>query len=200
MQGGWIMTKERVAKLIRILTIPPVMVTVLLLILYDNRREIFTEASDLAVMIVLLGIFPVLAYPIQVLIPKLRREERASQRNLAFILNTIGYTAAFLWASFNKANKEILLICSTYFLSVVILAVCNLLHFKASGHACSVTGPFVLLLLFMGKKAVVPIVIVASAIIWSSLFLKRHTVVQLVGGIAACMIAFAISIGVRGIV
>ena len=39
-----------------------------------------------------------------------------------------------------------------------------------------------------------PLVIVASAIIWSSLELKRYTVPQLVGGIAVCIIAFGISL------
>ena len=146
------MTKEKGVKLIRILTIPPVMVTVLFLILYYNKRELFSGASELAVMIVLLGLFPVLAYPIQSIIPKWRNGGRECQRKLAFIMSIIGYTAAFAWFFFYKAGQEILLICSTYFLSVVILAVCNLLHFKASGHACSVTGPFVLLLYFMGRK------------------------------------------------
>ncbi len=194
------MTKEKVAKLIRILTVPPIMVTALLLVLYDNKTELFAKVPDLAVMIVLLGLFPVLAYPIQSIIPKWRKGGRACQRKLAFLLSIIGYTAAFAWSFFYKAGQEIRLICSTYFLSVVILAVCNLLHFKASGHACSVTGPFILLLHFMGKEIVIPIIIVASAIIWSSLVLKRHTVPQLIGGIAVCVVAFGISIGVRGMV
>lgn len=193
------MTKEKAAKLIRIFMIPPVMVTVFLLVLYYNKKELFTGASDLAVMIVLLGLFPVLAYPIQSIVPKWRKGGRESQRKLAFLLSIIGYTAAFAWSFFYKAGQEIRLICSTYLLSVGILAVCNLLHFKASGHACSVTGQFVLLLYFMGKKTVIPIIIVASLIMWSSLVLKRHTVPQLIGGIAACVVAFGFSIGVIGI-
>ncbi len=190
------MTKEKVAKLIRIMTIPPVMVTLLLLILCFNNRELFGDVSDIVVMIILLGIFPVLAYPLQKIIPQLSDEGRNGQRKLAFIMTLIGYTAAFIWAFVCKANMAIKLICSTYFLSVAILSVCNLLHFKASGHSCSVTRPFVFLLHFIGKAVVIPITIVASAVIWSSVTLKRHTVPQLIGGIAACVIAFGISMGV----
>ncbi len=188
------MNKEKTAKLIRIITVPPIMVTVLLLILYFNKREIFSKESDMIIMLIFLGIFPVLAYPLQKIIPKFRREGRNGQRKLAFVTNVIGYTAAFVWSFANKENRGIMLICSTYFFSVCILAVCNMLHFKASGHACSATGPIIFLLYFIGKKTIGPLVIVASAIIWSSLELKRHTVPQLVGGIAVCIIAFGISL------
>lgn len=190
------MTKEKAAKLIRIMTIPPIMITLLLLILGFNTRELFGDVSDIVVMVVLLGIFPVLAYPLQKVIPKLSDEGRNGQRKLAFIMTMIGYTAAFIWAMVSRANTGIMLICSTYFLSVAILSACNLLHFKASGHSCSFTGPFVFLLYFLGKAVVIPLTIVASAVIWSSVTLKRHTVPQLIGGIAACVIAFGISIGV----
>ncbi|MCR5168217.1 MAG: hypothetical protein K6C13_13550 [Oscillospiraceae bacterium] len=190
------MKKEKAAKLIRILTIPPIMITLLLLILGFNKRELFGDVSDIVVMVVLLGIFPVLAYPLQKVIPKLNDEGRNGQRKLAFIMTMIGYTAAFIWAIVSRASTGIMLICSTYFLSVAILSACNLLHFKASGHSCSLTGPFVFLLYFLGKAVVIPLTIVASAVIWSSVTLKRHTVPQLIGGIAACVIAFGISIGV----
>ncbi len=194
------MTKEKSAKLIRILTVPPVMVTALLLILFFGKTDPFKEIRDIVIMIVLLGLFPVLAYPIQRIVPKLRSVGRNSQRKLAFIMSIIGYTAAFVWAILCDTDKEILLICSTYFLSVVILAVCNVSGFKASGHACSVTGTIVLLLYFMGIKAIFPAVIVASAIVWSSLVLKRHTVPQLIGGFAVCVVAFGLSIGIRCLV
>lgn len=188
------MTKEIVAKLIRIITVPPLMVTAMLLTLYFNKRELFDQGAYILVMISLLGIFPVLAYPMQKLIPKLNNEGREGQRKLAFIMSVIGYTTAFVWAFVCEAGKDVLLICSTYFLSVVILAICNLLHFKASGHACSITGPLLFLLYFMGGKFIIPIVIIASAVIWSSLTLKRHTLPQLIGGIIACILTFTISI------
>ena len=102
-------------------------------------------------------IIPVLAYPLQKIIPKFRREGREGQRKLAFIMNVIGYMAALVWSFVNKESRGIMLICSTYFLSVCILAVCNMLHFKASGHACSATGPLIFLLYFIGKKQLFPL-------------------------------------------
>ncbi len=193
------MTKEKIAKLIRIITVPPLTVTAMLLTLYFNKRELFDRVSYIGIMISLLGILPVLAYPMQKLIPKLNNDGREGQRKLAFIMSVIGYTTAFVWAFACKTGKDILLICSTYFLSVVFLTICNLLHFKASGHACSITGPLLFLLYFMGGKFIIPIVIIASAVIWSSLTLKRHTVSQLIGGIASCVIAFGISIVIKDI-
>ncbi len=194
------MSKKNAAKLIRVLTVPPVMVSVMLLILYLGKRELFGELPEVMVMVVLLGILPVLAYPAQKIIPGFRKDGREGQRKLAFIMNLIGYAAAFVWAIASKVNSGIMLICSTYFLSVIMLAVCNLLHFKASGHACSVTGPFVILLYFMGKRFVVPVLIIASAIVWSSLALKRHTFPQLISGSIVCIVAFVISIGISGVI
>ncbi|MCR4750181.1 MAG: hypothetical protein K5877_10380 [Lachnospiraceae bacterium] len=146
------MSKENTAKLIRILTVPPVMVSVMLFILYFNKRELFGGLSEMMIMLVLLGMIPVLAYPVQKIAPKLREQGRAGQRKLAFIMNMIGYTAAFVWGIVSKVNSGILLVCSTYFLSVVMLAVCNLMRFKASGHACSVTGAASDTGVFHGKK------------------------------------------------
>lgn len=83
------MNKEKTAKLIRIITVPPIMVTVLLLILYFNKREIFSKESDMIIMLIFLGIFPVLAYPLQKIIPKFRREGRNGQRKLAFVTNVM---------------------------------------------------------------------------------------------------------------
>ena len=83
------MNKEKTAKLIRIITVPPIIVTVLLLILYFNKREIFSKESDMIIMLIFLGIFPVLAYPRQKIIPKFRREGRNGQRKLAFVTNVM---------------------------------------------------------------------------------------------------------------
>ena len=61
----------------------------------------------------------------------------------------IGYSAAFTWAIFTDVKDSLLLICSTYFFSVVLLSISNkVIHFRASGHACSFAGPLVLLVHF----------------------------------------------------
>lgn len=187
--------KERIAKVIRGLSIPPVMVSALILILAFHKEGIFRNTLEIIVSIVLLGFVPVLAYVLNGIIPKFREQGREGQRKLAFITNLIGYSAAFLWACISDAENALLLICSTYFFSVLFLTICNkAFHYRASGHACSFTGPLVLLIYFLGWKVIVPCLLIAISIIWSSIYLKRHTAKELAGGIVVCLCSFVLSL------
>ena len=188
------MTKERFAKIIRALSVPPVMVSVLIFILAFHTEDVFRNASEIVIMIVLLGIVPVWAYVLSGIIPAVRVQGREGQRKLAFITNLVGYSIALLWAVLANVDKELLLICLTYFLSVIILTICNKgFKFRASGHASSFTGPLVFLIYFFGWKAIIPSLFIAALIIWSSLYLKRHTAKELTGGILVNVISFIIS-------
>ena len=46
------MTKERFAKIIRALSVPPVMVSVLIFILAFHTEDVFRNASEIVIMIV----------------------------------------------------------------------------------------------------------------------------------------------------
>lgn len=187
--------KQTVAKGIRVLSVPPVMVTALLLFLSIWKPYFFRTWREIFICILLLGIVPALAYPLQKILPRWKKEGREGQRKLAFLFSLAGYTVSFLWSLTSGVGKEIQLICTTYFLSVLLLTVCNKgLHFRASGHTCSVTGPLLLLIYFVGEKCILPCIMAAGLIVWSSLVLKRHTCRELAGGAVACMIAFAVSL------
>lgn len=187
--------KQTVAKGIRVLSVPPVMVTALLLFLSIWKPYFFRTWREIFICILLLGIVPALAYPLQKILPRWKKEGREGQRKLAFLFSLAGYTVSFLWSLTSGVGKEIQLICTTYFLSVLLLTVCNKgLHFRASGHACSVIGPLLLLIYFVGGKCILPCIMAAGLIVWSSLVLKRHTCRELAGGAVACMIAFAVSL------
>lgn len=187
--------RERIAKAIRVLSVPPVMVSVLILILAFSKDGIFRNTSEIIVSIVLLGFVPVLAYVFNGVLPGFKKQGREGQRKLAFITNLIGYSAALLWALVSDVENSLLLICLTYFLSVIILTICNkAFHYRASGHACSFTGPLVLLIYFLGWKVTVPCLLIAVLIIWSSVYLKRHTAKELAGGIVVCLCSFALSL------
>lgn len=187
--------KECIAKTIRVLSIPPVMVSTLILILALNKEGIFRNTSEIVISIVLLGFVPILAYALNGIVPGFREQGREGQRKLAFITNLIGYSAAFLWALISDAESALLLICSTYFFSVLFLSICNkVFHYRASGHACSFTGPLVLLIYFLGWKVIAPCLLVAALIIWSSVYLKRHTAKELTGGIVVCLFSFVLSL------
>lgn len=88
--------KEQFAKFIRILSVPPIMITTLVLILAVFRQQFFHSTFEILMIIFTLGIFPVLAYPLQKILPKYRHQGREGQRNLALILNLAGYTAALI--------------------------------------------------------------------------------------------------------
>lgn len=190
-----LMTKERIAKIIRVLSVPPIMVSMFILILAFNKSDIFRNPTEIIIMIVLLGFVPALAYVLSSIIPEVKAKGREGQRKLAFITNLLGYSMALLWAIMTNVRKELLLICLMYFLSVVLLSICNKgFHFRASGHASSFTGPLILMIYFFGWKVIIPSLIIAALIVWSSIYLKRHTIKELAGGILGNIIAFILSV------
>lgn len=190
-----LMTKERIAKIIRVLSVPPIMVSIFILILAINKSDIFRNPTEIIIMIVLLGFVPALAYVLSSIIPEIKAKGREGQRKLAFITNLLGYSMALLWAIMTNVRKELLLICLVYFLSVVLLSICNKgFHFRASGHASSFTGPLILMIYFFGWKVIIPSLIIAALIVWSSIYLKRHTIKELAGGILVNIIAFILSV------
>lgn len=190
-----LMTKERIAKIIRVLSVPPIMVSMFILILAFNKSDIFRNPTEIIIMIVLLGFVPALAYVLSSIIPEVKAKGREGQRKLAFITNLLGYSMALLWAIMINVRKELLLICLMYFLSVVLLSICNKgFHFRASGHASSFTGPLILMIYFFGWKVIIPSLIIAALIVWSSIYLKRHTIKELAGGILVNIIAFILSV------
>lgn len=186
--------KNNFSKIIRIISVPPIMVTFLLVILNTARPDIFRNNVEVLISIVLLGIVPVLAYPFQFLSSSLEDKGRIMQRKLAFIFSLIGYATALLWAILVHTSKELLMICSTYFISVVILTFFNkVLEKRASGHACSITGPLVFLIYLVDWKLIFPCIIIATLIFWSSLYLQRHTKTDLFYGVLSSLLAFALS-------
>lgn len=186
--------KEKLAKTIRIISIPPIMVTVLILVLAINTTTVFTSPTEIVMSILFLGIVPVLAYPIQKAIPSLKDKGRDGQRKLAFVMNLLGYFVLFIWSIIENGSHDFKLITFTYFISVLLLTFCNkVLKIKASGHASSFTGPLLIMIDTVAWWLVFPCIAIAGLIIWASVYLKRHTIGQLCGGIAVCIISFFLS-------
>ena len=50
--------KERIAKIIRVLSVPPIMVSIFILILAFNKNNIFRNSEEIIIMIVFLGLVP----------------------------------------------------------------------------------------------------------------------------------------------
>lgn len=175
------------AKGVRVLTVPPILITGMLITLTITLDNFYGSAGQMILAVILLGLVPILAYPLQKLLPT-KGEVREEQRNLAFILTFTGYLTALVCSVLGNCGKELQYIIVTYFISMVLLVFLNkVLHVRASGHACSVTGTLFFLSFFLGKQAVIPCICIAIAVIWSSLYLKRHTIREIFWGAAACL-------------
>lgn len=192
--------KEKAAKFIRVISAPPFVVSALAWGLYSASDNVFAGASDAFLLVLFLGIIPFLAYPCQYLVPKWRAGGRAVQRKLAFVFSFAGYTAALIWSfAFNKGTP-LRTITLSYFLSVVVLIVFNkLLKIRSSGHSCSATAPIALVFLYVGWQRALPWLVFFAAVVWSSLYLKRHTAKQLFFGTVTCLLSVCISLLIFGV-
>lgn len=187
--------KEKIAKIIRAVTVPPVMVYLLLTILYFVKDGIIAGPAELILSILFLGIVPLFAYPLSALIPSLKKKGRKGQRKLAFILTFAGYLGAVIYGLIAHAAYRLMLIYHTYFISVLILIVFNkFIKIRASGHACSIAGPLFLMIYFIGWKSILPCVLLFAIVTWASLELKRHTFRELIWGQLTAAVAFVISL------
>ena len=153
---------------------------------------------DYFAAVMCLAIIPTLAYVLQPIIPKFKDKGRDGQRELAFVMSTVGYIIGFVYAIVSDATAQFMFIIAAYLVSVMLLLVFNkLLHKKASGHACGVLGPLLFAIYFLGWQWALPCAVIALGVVWSSVFLARHTPKELVLGGACALMAFAtVGIGV----
>ncbi len=187
--------KEKLAKIIRAITVPPLLVFLLLIILFFSKNAIFKDICELAVSIMFLALIPAAAYPLASVIPKYKDKKRDGQRDLAFKLSLVGYTAAVIYGVAVHVSRGLLIIYLSYFISAVLLTVFNkIIKLRVSGHACSITGPLILAVYFIGWKCAIWCSTLFALIFWASLTLKRHTPKELIIGSTSAVIAFTISL------
>lgn len=165
------------AKMIRVLTVPPVMVGTLIILLSVLRPDVITSPAESLLALLFLAIIPILAYPISALIPSLRAKGRNGQRELAFILSAAGYTGGVIYAMVAHVNISLAVIFWTYFVSVIFLTLLNkVIRVKASGHACSIAGPIGLVCYFLPPILIPVCLLLYGGIFWASVRMGRHTV------------------------
>lgn len=185
--------KEKTAKIIRIVTIPPIEALVMLLILYGVRRTEFGNADGLLVSILFLALIPACAYPVSV---KMKNKEdiRSNQRNMAFTFNFLSYFVGMLTGRLMECSELVQWILLSYFLSVLILTVMNkVFHIKASGHACSCALPYMFLSQYLGRYVAAVCLLLYFAEFWASVELKRHTMEEFLQGSAVAAVVFAVT-------
>ncbi len=185
---------DRIAHIIRIISVPPVLATALVVLLATQRDDIFTSASEGVITFICLAIFPVLAYPLAAIIPSLREKGRDGQRNTAFITCFAGYIISCLYASLLPHTTHFKMLCFTYLISTIILTILNkVIHIRASGHACAVAGPIVLAAIYLGSLWVIIGIVSYALILWASLKTHRHTLSEFIWGSLSSVAGAAIT-------
>ena len=175
---------NKLTKIIRILTIPPIMALTLFITLYICVPNFFGSPLNFGLAIFFISVLPVLAYPLQGVIPGFKGKGREGQRNLAMIFSVAGYFLGCLSNFILKAPLTLWLVYLVYLVSgVCIFVFSKVVHFKASGHACGIMGP-VAFLMYFGIYWAVGGILVYLAAFWASVKMKRHTVSQFIGGAA----------------
>ena len=174
--------KNNFAKTIRVVTVPPVMALLLVAILWSG----FFTLREAPLTLLCLCILPTMAY--------LFSRDRDRQRRLAFILSGVGYVAGFALSIILDFGVVPRLILTTYLLSVLILTFFNqVLHIKASGHACGTAGPIAIFAFVFGHWAILAGIVLYAAIFWASVCLKRHTPAEFLLGTGASLFALLVS-------
>jgi len=184
----------RLAKVLRVVSVPPVMATLLLSILYGVRPEMFGSLGSYLFSLLFLAGLPVLAYPLQPLLPGFRGKKREGQRNLAIVMSVVGYVSSVVYAFCVRAGDPLWIIYLTYFFSGLGLLVFNkVLKVRASGHACAIVGPVVALIYILGAAALFSL-LVLGLVFWASLKTKSHTAPELFWGSAVTLLSLGLSL------
>ena len=185
---------RRLARTVRIVTVPPLMVAVILSILLFTSPTLFRTPLDFLLSQCFLALLPLLAYPLSYALPRIRRKGRDGQRSLAMYLSAFGYLLAVVSGLLSDASEGLRVIQLTYLSSVVLLLLLNkVVGVRASGHACSVSGPILLLCLYTTLTGVVVGIALWAVILWASLTGGHHTKKEYLLGSAVPIVAYALS-------
>lgn len=183
----------KMAKIIRVCTPPPILAFAALTLLYFFQSEIFGSPSTYLLSLVFLTLLPLLAYPLQPLVPGFKDKGREGQRNLAIVMAVVGYLCGIVYALTFDLSSGLKIVFLTYIVSGLGILICNKgLHIKASGHACGTAGPITYLTILLGPRALIGAVLLVL-VFWSSLETKRHTLRQLIIGSIISIVAAILS-------
>ena len=171
------------ARIIRVCTLAPLLAAVMLVFLFAAQPEVFGSLGGLLRQLLFLSLFPLLAYPVQSLIPPFREKGREGQRHLAMISAFAGYLLNGIVNICVHPSGELVLIGWVYLLSGITILLCNrLFRLCASGHAAGVSA-IIGLLVLTGHPEMLAVTLPLLLLVFrASIAAKRHTLPQLIGG------------------
>lgn len=185
----------KAAKLLRILTVPPIMALLLVSLLYAFLgKTAFASPIRYFEAVFTLAILPVLSYPLCRLIPSLKKRGRKTERDISIVFSIIGYLMGTLFAVFAGGTRVELILYLTYTMSGALMGILSFaLHFRASGHACGAAGPFTMLSHQLGIFWSLGFLLLIP-VFASSIRLKRHTLCELIAGGAVSSVSYFIAV------
>lgn len=170
---------QKLAMLIRKITVAPVPAFALATILWLATPELMGDVWHYVAMVFCLSVLPPLAYPICAVVPRLKRGGRRVQRATAVAFSVAGYLLLLLIYLILGCTQTELLVCLTYLCSGALIGLMSyVIKFKPSGHACGVAGPIAMLVLKVSPLYAFGVILLA-VVWWSSIVTKRHTPEQL---------------------
>ena len=185
---------QKIASIFRKIARPPIFAVLFLLTVYVTDAALIGSVFQLAIGILTLGVLPLLGYPMQKFIPHFRDKGREGQRTLAMLFCFAGYLLGTLTALVTHAPKALLMIYLCYLSCGIGMLICNkLFRFKASGHACGITGPVFAMLLYFNLPIPALIGAVLTALVFaSSVKTREHTLPHLLGGTAIAAVCITV--------
>ena len=174
---------NKISLFVRKITIPPVFAIVLLCSVYFLKPASIGSVWYLLAGCFFLAVLPMLSYPLQRFIPHFKDKGRDGQRNLAMLFSFAGYLLGTLLTIWQDAPVELKIIYLEYlFCGIAMLVLNKVFKIKASGHACGVIGPMIMMV-YLGLYIPAAIcALFAVPVYISSIMTKRHTPMQLLGG------------------
>lgn len=186
---------NKFAKTIRIITIPPIMAITLITCLYIFKDGVYNNLLEYFNSIITIALIPILAYPLQAKFKILKKEDaRENQRNLAVIFSLIGYFLGTCFALIMGVPSLQQVVHLTYLFSgIIIFFGTFIIKIKFSGHMCGISGPIVVIAYALSYYFLF-LYIILFVVFWASLYLKRHSISELVLGTIIPVISFIIAI------
>ena len=98
---------HKLSKIIRVVTVPPLMALFMLLVLEWRDPRFFGSLLHFLLSVVFLAFFPLLAYPLQPLFPSFKDKGREGQRTLAICFAVAGYVGGCASALLFRAPGDV---------------------------------------------------------------------------------------------
>lgn len=177
-------------KIVRILTVAPIICLISSLIIYFTNKELYGSTLSFIMSLIFLVITPLLSYPIFYIFKSLRLKGRSFQRKLAIVFAYVSYIFVFAFSFIFHDSIQIIFYHLNYLLTATILYLSTkLFHFNASGHAAGVAGPITFLTLFISPWFAFGYLLLIL-VIYCSIKMKRHTILEaIVGSLIPAFIA-----------